>query len=112
MVMRLVLILSALLVFPPNPAPAAGVELSSAPSPGEPRWYVQTAAEALQRKDYAQAEKEATKAMELGWRKSSSFNARSAARTGLGHFKEAVADAEMSILVNPTGATPAGYPER
>ncbi len=107
--MRRLLILSALIGLFPIFASAAEVAVSTA-AVDDPHFYLQRAATELKAKDYAAAEKDSTKAMDLGYRKSSAFDTRAAARTGLGKFKEAFADADMAVSVNPGGAT--GYLDR
>ncbi len=74
------------------------------------RAYLQRASMELQTKDYASADKDAAKAMDLGYRKTSAFNTRSAALTGLGRFKDAAALADVSVSVNPD--SPTGYLDR
>ncbi|MBI3552931.1 MAG: protein kinase [Elusimicrobia bacterium] len=108
--MRFALILTAALGFSPRRAAAAGVAVSSTAALSQPRALVERAASELKAKDYAAAEKDATKAMDLGYRKSSAFNTRSAARTGLGRFKEAFADADMAVKFSSLSAT--GYLNR
>lgn len=76
----------------------------------DPAALVQRAVAELKTRDYKAALKDVTRAMDQGYRKTSAFNARSAALTGLGRFKEALADAEKSIQYNPEGA--AGYLNR
>jgi tetratricopeptide (TPR) repeat protein len=73
--------------------------------PSNARAYLQRAGVELKTKNYADADKDALKAMDLGYRKTSAFNTRSAALTGLGRFKEAFAHADTAVKLNPDGPT-------
>jgi tetratricopeptide (TPR) repeat protein len=110
--MRRVSILLALTALFPSSSLVSQITVSSgtALSPDDPKFYLQRAATELTAKDYAGAEKDARKAMDMGYRKTSALNTRSAALTGLGRFKEAYADADLAVQVNETGAT--GYLNR
>lgn len=82
------------------------VELDSA----NPRGYLQRASVELQLRAFDQAVKDANKAVALGFRKASVFNVRSEALAAQGLYERALADAEIAVLANPSGA--AGYLNR
>src|SRR5581483_9025141 len=61
-------------------------------APANPRGYVQRASCELKLGAWKDAESDATKAIELKYVKAYPFNLRSAARSGLGRYADALAD--------------------
>ena len=88
---------------------AAAVEAVKA-APGDARAHLQVAVSQLRLGDFAAAEAEATRAIELGYRQAGSYNVRSAAESHEARFEPALADAERAVAANPDGAI--GYLNR